>query len=76
MIPLSYKELKKRYIGKKFRYISKYGSPIENILCEDVSVVEHIEITNNKLFLIEDKDIMIISDKRNVYNLNEVEFYK
>lgn len=68
-------DLRKNYIGKKFRYNSKYGGHIDNILCEDISVCEIMNHKNGGL-VIEKIEISIISDKRNVYDLNEVEFYE
>ena len=68
-------ELIEKYVGKKFRYHSKYGGVAENILCEDVSVCEIINHKNGDV-IIESHEISIISDKRNVYDLNEVEFYE
>lgn len=64
-----------KYVGKKFRYYSKHGGTIENILCEDVSVCEIINHKNGGV-IIETEEISIISDKRNVYKLEEVEFYE
>ena len=64
-----------KYVGKKFRYHSKYGGVAENILCEDVSVCEIMDHKNGGL-VIEKTEISIISDKRNVYDLEEVEFYE
>lgn len=68
-------ELMDKYVGKKFRYNSKYGGTTENILCEDVSVCEIMDHKNGGL-VIEKTEISIISDKRNVYDLEEVEFYE
>ena len=68
-------ELMDKYVGKKFRYHSKYGGTIENILCEDISVCEIMNHKNGGL-VIEKTEISIISDKRNAYNLEEVEFYE
>lgn len=67
-------ELMDKYVGKKFRYKSKYGGTVENILCEDISVCEIMNHKNDGL-VIEKIEISIISDKRNSYNLEEVEFY-
>lgn len=67
-------ELRNKYVGCKFRYNSKYGGHTDNILCEDISVCETIQIKNGEP-IIESFEISIISDKRNVYNLDEVEFY-
>ena len=69
------KELCDRYMGRKFRYNSKYGGHTDNILCEDISVTEIIQIKNGEP-VIESYKIYIISDKRNVYDLNDVEFYE
>lgn len=68
-------DLRQKYVGKKFRYNSKYGGHIDNILCEDISVCEIMNHKNGGL-VIEKIEISIISDKRNVYDLNEVEFYE
>ena len=68
-------ELMDKYIGKKFRYHSKHGGTVENILCEDISICEIMNHKNGGL-IIEKIEISIISDKRNVYDLNEVEFYE
>lgn len=68
-------ELMDKYVGKKFRYNSKYGGSIENILCEDISICEIMNHKNGGL-VIEKIEISVISDKRNVYNLEEVEFYE
>lgn len=67
-------DLMDKYIGKKFRYKSKYGGIIENILCEDICICDTIEIRKGEPY-IESYEISIISDKRNVYKLQEVEFY-
>lgn len=64
-----------QYIGRKFRYNSKYGGHTDNILCEDVAVTETIQIKNGEP-VIESYEIYIISDKRNSYDLNDVEFYE
>lgn len=66
-------ELREMYVGKLFKYHSKFGGTIENILCEDISICEIIRIKNGKRFL-DDYEVKIISDKRNVYDLKEVEF--
>lgn len=68
-------ELRDQYIGRRFRYHSKYGGAVEDILCEDISVTEMIQIKNGETY-IESIEISIISDKRNSYNLNDVEFYE
>jgi hypothetical protein len=68
-------DLRQKYVGKKFRYNSKYGGTVENILCEDISICEIMNHKNGDL-VIEKIEISIISDKRNVYDLNEVEFYE
>lgn len=67
-------ELRNKYVGKLFKYNSKYGGTIENIMCEDISVADTILIKKGDPY-IESYVISIISDKRNVYLLNEVEFY-
>lgn len=58
-------EMRDQYVGKHFRYNSKYGGVVENILCEDVSVCETINHKNGGL-VIEKIEISIISDKRNL----------
>jgi hypothetical protein len=68
-------ELRNKYIGRKFRYNSKYGGHTDNILCEDISVTERIQIKNGEP-IIESYEIYIISDKRNSYDLEDVEFYE
>ena len=68
-------ELRDQYVGRQFRYYSKYGGVVENILCEDISVTEIIQIKNGEPY-IESIEISIISDKRNSYDLNDVEFYE
>lgn len=68
-------ELRDLYVGKKFRYKSKYGGSVENILCEDICVCETIKLKKGEPY-IETFEISIISDKRNVYDLNELEFYE
>lgn len=68
-------ELRNKYIGQKFRYNSKYGGHTDNILCEDISVTERIQIKNGEP-IIESYEIYIISDKRNSYDLEDVEFYE
>lgn len=68
-------DLRNQYVGKKFRYNSKYGGTIENILCEDISVCEITMMKNGEPY-VDSYEISIISDKRNVYNLEEVEFYE
>lgn len=66
-------ELREMYVGKLFRYHSKFGGTIENILCEDISICEIIRIENHKRFA-DEYEVKIISDKRNIYDLKEVEF--
>lgn len=68
-------DLRNQYVGKKFRYNSKYGGTVESILCEDICVCETIQIKKGEPY-IESYEISIISDKRNVYNLKDVEFYE
>jgi len=68
------KELMEKYIGKRFKYHSKYGGTIENIMCEDISICEIINHKNGGV-IIETEEISIISDKRNTYDLKDVEFY-
>jgi hypothetical protein len=68
-------ELRNKYVGRKFRYNSKYGGHTDNILCEDISVTERIQIKNGEP-IIESCEIYIISDKRNSYDLEDVEFYE
>ena len=68
------RELRAKYVGLHFRYHSKYGGVVENILCEDICVCETIQIKNSEPY-IESYEVIIISDKRNSYDLNDVEFY-
>jgi hypothetical protein len=68
-------KLKEKYLGKKFLYNSKYGGTVENILCEDISVCEIINHKNGDV-VVESIEVNIISDKKNVYKLTEVEFYE
>lgn len=68
-------ELREQYVGREFRYHSKYGGVVENILCEDICICDTIRIKKGEPY-IESYEISIISDKRNVYDLNDVEFYE
>ena len=63
------------YVGKRFRYHSKYGGVVENILCVKVAVVECVDVIEGRVF-IDDFELKIISDRNNVYDLKEVEFYE
>ena len=63
------------YIGKQFRYHSKYGGVVENITCKNVTVCERLEVFEGRVF-VDDFELIIISDKDNCYNFNEVEFYE
>jgi hypothetical protein len=67
-------ECRNKYVGRTFKYQSKYGGLLENILCVDISVCETIEVKNEEVY-IESYVIHIISDKGNVYNLDEIVFY-
>lgn len=68
-------ELRAQYVGRKFRYYSKYGGVLENILCEDICICETLSIKKGEPY-VESYEISIISDKRNVYNLEDVKFYE
>jgi len=68
-------DLRLIYVGRKFRYNSKYGGVVENITCKNVTVVERIEVFEGRVF-VDDFELKIISDKNNVYDFNEVEFYE
>lgn len=73
-------DFRSMYVGRKFRYTSKYGSVTENILCKDVAVslcynIESI-INNEDPRTCAVIELQFISDKNNVYEFNEVEFYK
>jgi hypothetical protein len=71
--------LRAKYEGKRFRYKSKYGGFIDNLLCTDVSIIYEIS-TNTRTptdeFVITRKKISIISDKNNIYELDNIEFYE
>jgi hypothetical protein len=67
------------YVGRKFRYNSKYGSVTEDILCRDVTVTVCHKIdwmskddTQFNAYI----ELQFISDKNNVYEFDEVEFYE
>jgi hypothetical protein len=64
-----------QYVGKRFRYHSKYGGVVENILCVKVAVVERLDVIEGRVF-IDDFELKIISDRNNVYDLKEVELYE
>ena len=68
-------ELRVQYVGRRFRYHSKYGGVVENILCEDICVCATIQIKKDEPY-IQSYEVSIISDKRNIYDLNDVEFYE
>lgn len=71
------------YKGKLFRYHSRHGGTVENILCDGVSVHETITLDppnpdegsygNCRVVGVE---VFLISDKGNVYNINEIEWYE
>jgi hypothetical protein len=69
-------DFRSMYVGRKFRYNSKYGSVVENILCRDITVIECIDIDSKGHVTIDDFELKIISDKNNVYDFNEIEFYE
>jgi hypothetical protein len=62
------------YIGKLFRYKSKYGGYVENILCEDISIHETLSVESGDV-KINDVEIFLISNNRNAYSIKDVEFY-
>jgi hypothetical protein len=73
-------DFRSMYVGRKFRYTSKYGSVTENILCRDVAVslcydIESI-LKNEDPYTSAVIELQIISDKNNVYEFDEVEFYE
>ena len=72
MTALEYSEL---YKGKLFRYHSKYGGTVENILCDGVSIKETLSVESNSNVHIVDVTVSLISDKGNVYEFKRVEFY-
>jgi hypothetical protein len=73
MTALEYSEL---YKGKLFRYHSKYGGTVENILCDGVSIKETLSVESDGNVHIVDIMVSLISDKGNVYELKQVEFYE
>lgn len=64
----------KLYKGKHFRYRSKYGGTVENIICKDVSTHEKISISKEGIE-ITNVEIFLISDRGNAYSIKEIEFY-
>ena len=66
--------IRKMYEGKRFRYNSKYGGSVENILCYRVVICETMKLTKGDWTPVP-AEIIIISDKGNSYPLEEVEFY-
>lgn len=68
---LEYNEL---YKGKLFKYHSKYGGTVENIICDGVSVHEKFSVKNGEVQTV-DIELSIISDKGNVYEFKKIEFY-
>ena len=62
------------YEGKRFRYNSKYGGFIDNILCHGVVICETMKL-KKKDWVPVPSEIIIVSDKGNSYPLEEVEFY-
>jgi hypothetical protein len=72
-------DFRSMYVGRKFRYTSKYGSVTEDILCRDVTVT----VCHKIAWMSKDDtqfnayvELQFISDKNNVYEFNEVEFYE
>lgn len=74
------------YIGKRFRYYSKYGGITEDITCKDFAIVHRISRGDNSLTITSfgteninipglTLDVEVISDKGNVYNIMDIEFY-
>jgi hypothetical protein len=70
----SMEDIRKMYEGKRFRYNSKYGGFIDNILCRGVVICETMKL-KKKDWVPVPSEIIIISDKGNSYPLEEVEFY-
>jgi hypothetical protein len=70
----SMEDIRKMYEGKRFRYNSKYGGSIDNILCRGVVICETMKLKRKNWVPIP-SEIIIISDKGNSYPLEEVEFY-
>jgi hypothetical protein len=67
----------KKYKGKRFRYNSEYGIPLEGILCTAIVVRETMSLSRGDLDLIPlPAEIILISDKGNSYDLEKVEFYE
>lgn len=75
------------YIGKRFRYYSKYGGVTEDIVCKDFAIIHRLSRGFNSLTITSfdtgsidipglTLDIEIISDKGNVYAIKDIEFYK
>jgi len=73
---LSVDVLMAKYVGKSFRYASKYGGYVENLICESISVTHHIDVDEHNQVTVTGQDVNIVSDKGNVYELNNVEFYE
>lgn len=76
---ISLTALRAKYEGKRFKYKSKYGGIVDNLLCTDVSIEYDISKdahTQTDEFVVTRKKISIISDKNNVYELDNVEFYE
>jgi hypothetical protein len=69
---VEYNEL---YKGKLFRYHSKYGGTVENILCDGVSIKETLSVEGGSNVHIVDVEVSLISDKGNVYEFKQIEFY-
>ena len=69
-------EYSELYKGKLFRYHSKYGGTVENILCDDVSIKETLSVESESNVHIIDVTVSLISDKGNVYEFKRVEFYE
>jgi hypothetical protein len=65
---------RKMYEGKRFRYNSKYGNSVENILCHRVTVCETMKLVKGDWVPVP-AEVILISDKGNCYPLKEVEFY-
>jgi hypothetical protein len=76
---ISLTALRAKYEGKRFRYKSKYGGFVDNLLCIDVSIIYDISKdthTQTDEFVITRKKISLISDKNNIYELDNIEFYE
>jgi hypothetical protein len=74
------------YIGKRFRYYSKYGGVTEDIVCKNFAIIHRMSRGDNSLTITRfdatslnisemSLDIEVISDKGNAYDIKDIEFY-